>query len=73
MDQIGGSDFDNDVVILGRLEVVQKILKLLSQITGLRIALVARVSDDGWKACAVIDGAGLGLKPGDELELNTTY
>jgi len=66
-------DFDQDIVIFSRLEVVQRILKLLSRLTGLRIALVARVSDDGWKACAVLDDAGFGLKPGDELELNVTY
>ncbi len=63
----------NDVAIFSRLEIVNTILKLLSHTTGLRIALVARVTEESWTACAVLDEAGFGLKPGDHLELHTTY
>ncbi len=62
-----------DVTALSRLEIVNKILKLLSQVTSMRIALVARVTDDSWTACAVLDEANFGLNPGDQLELQTTY
>ena len=58
---------------LSRLEIVNKILRLLTQLTSMRIALVARVTNDSWTACAVLDEAEFGLKPGDELELQTTY
>lgn len=64
---------DTDVTVLSRLDIINKILKLLSQTTGLRIALVARVTENSWQACAVLDEADFGLKPGDELELQTTY
>lgn len=59
--------------LLDRIEAVQTILRVLSRTTGLRIALVARVTDTSWTACAVLDEAGFGIKPGDELPLHTTY
>ena len=64
---------DTDVLAFEHLPAVQTALRVLSRTTGLRIALVARVNDDSWTACAVLDDADFGLKPGDHLELNTTY
>jgi hypothetical protein len=64
---------DPDVTAISRLGAVQLILRVLSRSTGLRIALVARVSPDSWTACAVLDEAGFGLKVGDQLDLHTTY
>ncbi|MGI9146341.1 MAG: hypothetical protein ACR2IK_07330 [Chloroflexota bacterium] len=63
----------DELAAIDRLEVVQTALKVLCQTTGLRIALVARVTPASWTACAVLDEADFGLKPGDELELSTTY
>lgn len=62
-----------EVATIDRLEVVKTALKVLRQTTGLRIALVARVTPASWTACAVLDDANFGIKPGDELELSTTY
>ena len=62
-----------DVLTVGRLEVVQTALRVLRRTTGLRIALVARVTDTSWTACAVLDEAEFGLNPGDQLELHTTF
>jgi hypothetical protein len=62
-----------DVAALSRMDAVQLILKVLSRSTGLRIALVARVTPDSWTACAVLDEAGFGIKPGDRLDVRTTY
>ena len=64
---------DADVAALSRMDAVQLILKVLSRSTGLRIALVARVTPDSWTACAVLDEAGFGIKPGDQLDVSTTY
>jgi hypothetical protein len=64
---------DVDTLMFQRLPVVQTALRVLSRTTGLRIALVARVTNDSWTACAVLDEADFGLNPGDQLELNTTY
>lgn len=61
------------LVEMNRLEAVQTALRVLRRTTGLRIALVARVTDESWTACAVLDDANFGLKPGDHLSLHTTY
>lgn len=63
----------NDVAFLSHAEAVQNILRVLNHSTGLRISLVARVTEDSWTACAVLDEAEFGLKPGDQLELQTTF
>jgi hypothetical protein len=65
--------FHPAVEAFSRLEAVDMVLRLLSRATGLRIALVARVTSESWTACAVLDEAGFGLRPGDHLELHTTY
>ncbi len=62
-----------DVAAIDRLDVVKTSLKVLRRATGLRIVLVARVTDESWTVCAVLDEAGFGLRPGDNLDLSTTY
>lgn len=64
---------ETDVQSILRLPAIETILQVLRKTTGLRIALVARVDQSSWTACAVLDDAGFGLKPGDQLELDTTY
>lgn len=64
---------EHDVLSIQRLGVVQTALRVLRRTTGMRIALVARVTPDSWTACAVLDDAGFGISPGDELPLHTTY
>ncbi len=64
---------DKDVETINRLDAVQMALRVLCRTTGLRIALVARVTGEAWTACAILDEAEFGLKPGDELPLHTTY
>lgn len=63
----------DDVGAISRIPSVEMVLRVLRRVTGLRIALVARVTDTSWTACAVLDEAGFGLKPGDELALSDTY
>ena len=62
-----------DIESILRLPAIETILQVLRKTTGLRIALVARVDQSSWTACAVLDDAGFGLKPGDQLDLATTY
>ena len=66
-------DVEQDVETIGRLKVVETALEALSEATGLRVALVARAASDLWTACAVRDQAEFGIKPGDRLDLATTY
>ncbi|KGQ18569.1 Sensor histidine kinase [Lysobacter dokdonensis DS-58] len=48
------------------------ILDAVVELTSLRFAAVARVTETEWTACAVRDDLGFGLKPGDDLVVKTT-
>lgn len=65
-------DLKRDIDLVGGMSAVQRILNVVSASTGLRFAAVARVTSDQWIACAVLDSVGLGVAPGDELEVKTT-
>jgi hypothetical protein len=52
------------VAAIACIDAVPTLLKVLCEITGMRVAVVARVTDKTWTACAVKDEAHLGLKPG---------
>lgn len=61
-----------DIATIGRISAVPAMLQVISDITGLRFAAVARVTDDTWTACAVRDELEFGLGVGGELDLTTT-
>jgi signal transduction histidine kinase len=63
---------DSDVALIGRIDVVPKILDVVCRTTGMGFAAVARVTGERWVACAVKDDIAFGLKPGGELELAST-
>src|SRR5215471_9121273 len=62
-----------DVEAIARVDGISEILHVLTETTRLRTALVARVTSTTWTLCAILDGGGLGLRPGDKLEVATTY
>lgn len=47
-------------------------LETVCALTGMRFSAIARVTDDRWTACAVLDFLNFGLKPGGELVLDST-
>lgn len=55
-----------------RIDAVPMILSMVKNLTGMRFAAVARVTDKKWIACAVDDSIDFGLKPGGELVLDST-
>jgi signal transduction histidine kinase len=59
------------VAAIARMDAVPTLLNVLCEMTGMRVALVARVTDTTWTACAVKDGAHLGLTSGMELPVDT--
>ncbi|MDH5823701.1 GAF domain-containing sensor histidine kinase [Luteimonas sp. RD2P54] len=61
-----------DIALIDRIPAVEKILAMVSRLTGMRFAAVARVTDSRWIACAVRDGIGFGIERGGELPLETT-
>ncbi len=66
------TDIDVSVEAIAQLSVVPRILDAVVRATGMRFAAVARVTDNRWTACAVRDDLGFGLKPGEDLVLETT-
>jgi hypothetical protein len=64
---------EKDLNNIYQIEAVNMILESLQRLTDMRISLVARIDSGSWTACAVSDEAEFGIKPGDELDLSTTY
>jgi GAF domain-containing protein len=61
-----------EAIRLGDNQRLQKILEEVCQITGMGFAAVARVTEQRWIACQVLDRIEFGMEPGDELEIMTT-
>jgi hypothetical protein len=61
-----------DVEAVSRISAVPTILRVVSEVSGLRFSVVARVTQDQWVACAVHDEMSFGLGPGDTLDVTTT-
>lgn len=61
-----------DVAAINKISAVPTILDVVCRTTGLRFAAVARVTEERWVACSVLDSLEFGLKPGGELKLETT-
>ena len=60
------------VAAIGRIDAVPTLLEVLCEITGMRFAAVARVTDKIWTACAVKDDIHLGVTPGCQLSISKT-
>jgi signal transduction histidine kinase len=61
-----------DVLAIGRIDCVPALLRIVCETTGMGFAAVARVTEGSWVACAVHDDLQFGLRPGGELDVNTT-
>jgi len=57
---------------VSRLQAVPTLLEVLCETTGMRFAAVARVTEHTWTACVVKDDIQFGLKPGGQLDLEST-
>lgn len=54
------------------IKAVPTVLETVAAMTGLRFVCIAHVTATSWTTCAVLDQLAFGLKPGDELDVNTT-
>jgi signal transduction histidine kinase len=61
-----------DLATVGRIPAVPSILDVICRTTGMGFAAVARVTEDRWIACSVLDNIHFGLKSGGELKVETT-
>ena len=66
------NDFRADIEAIGRIPAVPTILDVVCRTTSMGFAAVARVTGDNWIACSVRDDIAFGLRPGDELRIETT-
>lgn len=62
-----------DIATVQSISAVPSILQVVAEMTGLRFVCVARVTEDEWISCAVLDKINFGMQPGDELDINTTF
>jgi len=65
-------DFQSDIDAVQRIAAVPTILEVVCSTTGMGFAAVARVTEDRWIACQVLDNADFGLPAGGELKVETT-
>lgn len=64
--------FAAEVAAQGRDPEIVAILEEVCRVTRMGFAAVARVTEERWIACQVIDKIEFGLDPGDELEIKKT-
>ncbi len=72
MNQPSSTSIQADIDAVGRIAAVPTILDVVCRTTGMGFAAVARVTESRWVACSVRDEVKLGLKTGDELDVQTT-
>lgn len=65
-------EFQDDIDSVSRIASVSTILDVVCRTTGMRFAAVARVTEDRWVVCSVLDQIDFGIKPGGELKIETT-
>ncbi|GGP26009.1 GAF domain-containing sensor histidine kinase [Silvimonas amylolytica] len=68
----GALVLENDVALVGEIEVIPTLLDVVCRTTGMGFAAIARVTSDRWIACQVKDDIGFGLAAGGELVVETT-
>ncbi len=64
--------FEHDIERVAGIAAVPTMLDVVLRMTGMGFAAVARVTESRWIACQVLDPVGFGLKPGDELPIEST-
>jgi len=62
-----------DIENISKISIVPNILNVICQTTGMGFAAVARVTETDWTACSVRDDISFGLKPGEGLQIETTF
>ncbi|SUX48706.1 GAF domain-containing sensor histidine kinase [Chryseobacterium indoltheticum] len=66
------SKFEKNIKDINQIPAVANILEVICNTTGMGYAVIARVTEDRWIACAVNDKINFGLGVGGELKVETT-
>ncbi len=72
MTELAPHDFQADIDTVRRIDSVPTILDVVCRTTGMGFAAIARVTEERWVACSVLDNISFGLEPGGELKVETT-
>jgi signal transduction histidine kinase len=64
-------EVQDDIRAVQDISSVSTMLDVICRVTGMGFAAIARVTASRWVACCVRDDISFGVKPGDELELET--
>lgn len=65
-------NFQKDIDAISQIHIVPGLLDVICKTTKMGFAAIARVTEERWITCSVLDDIQFGLKPGDELEIKTT-
>jgi signal transduction histidine kinase len=66
-------EFSDDIAAVSAMHAVPVLLEIICRMTGLRFAVLARVTGQRWMCLAAHDEMGFGMRPGDELDIATTF
>ncbi|SDR68142.1 hypothetical protein SAMN04487764_0222 [Gillisia sp. Hel1_33_143] len=66
------ADLQKDIDNVAQIGSISSILNVICRTTGMRFSAIGRVTEEKWITCASQDEINFGLKPGDELEIETT-
>ena len=64
---------EKDINSINRIDVIQTILKILKESTGMRNSAVVSLAEGKWTAACALEENAFGLKNGDQLDMQTTY
>ncbi len=65
-------DFQADIDTVAGIAAVPTMLDVALRRTGMGFSAIARVTENRWITCSALDNVGFGLKPGDELPVEST-
>ena len=65
-------ELQDDIRAVQDISSVSTMLDVICRVTGMGFAAITRLTTCRWVACCVRDDISFGVKPGDELELETT-
>lgn len=72
VEEPSADEFRRDIDVIASIAAVPTMLDVVLRLTGMGFAAIARVTETRWITCSVLDHVGFGLKPGDELPVEST-
>ncbi|MBF8780563.1 GAF domain-containing protein [Pseudomonas fulva] len=58
--------------VISQIEATTNVLRLVTRVTQMRFAAIAKLTDSEWITCSVYDPGQLGIDPGESAPIDTT-